>query len=279
MGAMEVPVINYAKQWVLFWAAAVFAHVYMDYALYLNWRNWRRALKEAPVPGGTKLEIVRICLFEILLQRQLFGVSVFRWLVHVLIFWGFLGLSFLSLSTFIIRSLGSFGWDGGLRQFLYHREGYVFLKLWGDFFGVSLLTGLFIAGVRRFVFRPKQLVSGEWDGTLLLLLLWLALSGFVLEGLRLALVPPEIARYSFFGGLFIPAGSHTLDELGPWLRGIWTVHALSGVGLMVYLPHSKLMHSVLAPLVIALNAVQERERQDIYWPEIPKGKAPKLHRG
>ncbi|HSB51896.1 MAG TPA: hypothetical protein VLD40_04500, partial [Dissulfurispiraceae bacterium] len=128
-------------------------------------------------------------------------------------------------------------------------------------------------------FRPKQLVKGEWDGTLLFFLLWLVLSGFVLEGMRLALVPPEIARYSFFGSLFIPAAPHSPDELRSWLAALWTVHALSGVGLLVYFPHSKLVHSVLAPLVIALNAIEERERQDIYWPKIPRDKAPKLHRG
>jgi hypothetical protein len=100
----------------------------------------------------------------------------------------------------------------------------------------------------------------------------MTLSGFVLEGLRLSLVPPETARYSFIGSLFIPR-SYTIAQLQPWLTACWCLHAFSGLALLVYLPHSKLIHSISAPLVIALNASAEFARKDIYWPDISKHKA------
>jgi hypothetical protein len=85
----------------------------------------------------------------------------------------------------------------------------------------------------------------------------LTLSGFLLEGLRLAIAPP--APYS-------------AEPLLPWLTALWTVHGLSGVALIVILPHSKLMHSLLAPLVIALNARNEHARKDLYCPDTGQGK-------
>ena len=49
----------------------------------------------------------------------------------------------------------------------------------------------------------------------------------------------------------------------PWLTALWTVHGLSGVALIVVLPHSSLMHAIIAPLVIALNARNEHARKDL----------------
>jgi nitrate reductase gamma subunit len=147
------------------------------------------------------------------------------------------------------------------------------VKLWGDTFGLFLLAGLAAASVRRFLLRPSQQVTEQADTILLLFLLWLTLSGFLLEGLRLSLVPPELARYSFIGSLFIPPGAYTIVQLQPWLTACWCLHAFSGLALLVYLPHSKLIHSISAPLVIALNASAEFARKDIYWPDISKHKA------
>jgi hypothetical protein len=92
-------------------------------------------------------------------------------------------------------------------------------------------------------------------------------------------VPEELARYSFVGRFFIPPGTYTLGELKPWLTLLWVLHCFTGVGILVYLPHSKLLHSIFSPLVIAMNALEEQERKDLYWPEIEKHRATRLPRG
>ncbi|HAM52844.1 MAG TPA: hypothetical protein DCP92_19905 [Nitrospiraceae bacterium] len=269
---IEIQPIHYSKPWLLFWLAAIFASGYLLYALCRKWRSWSCGIKQERANKKYRGRFIKIWLAEIVLQRQLLGLSSSRWLVHMFIFVGFIGLTFLSISLFFFTRISNLGWDGGWADHVLRNEGYILIKLWGDGFGLILLLGLASACVRRFFFRPPQQMNEQMDRLLLIFLLWLTLSGFALEGLRLSLVSPDVARYSFIGHLFAPAGVFTLRELQPWLTLVWTVHSFSGLALLVYLPHSKLLHSILAPIIIARNAVEEQERRDLYWPEIPKQK-------
>ena len=265
--------IQYAKPWAIFWTVAVFAHAYMDYSFLRIWKRWSLGTKTGTGPHRNVRAAIKIWTIEVLLQCQLFMLSPARWGIHMLIFWGFLFLALLSLITCIAAALGMLDVYDAARHFLSSARGYIFVKVWGDTFGLFLLAGLAAASVRRFLLRPSQQINEQADTILLLFLLWLTLSGFLLEGLRLSMVPPETARYSFIGSLFIPPGAYTIVQLQPWLTACWCLHAFSGLALLVYLPHSKLIHSISAPLVIALNASAEFARKDIYWPDISKHRA------
>jgi nitrate reductase gamma subunit len=265
--------IHYAKPWAVFWTAAIFAHGYMDYSFFRIWKRWSRGAKTGAVSRKNPRAALKIFMTEILFQRQILILSPARWGIHMLIFWGFFSLALLSLTTCIASALGMADVYSTARHFFSSAGGHILGKVWGDTFGLFLLAGLAAASVRRFLRRPSQQGTEQADAWLLLFLLWLTLSGFVLEALRLSLVPPEISRYSFMGSLFIPPGSYTVDQLQPWLTACWCLHAFSGLALLVYLPHSKLIHSISAPLVIALNAFAEFERKDIYWPDISKHRA------
>lgn len=270
---MFIGPVGYPKPWLLFWIAALIAHGYMDVTFYRKWQKWSQGTALIPTARNGKLHIVKIWFAEIFCQRQLFGLSYFRWFVHILIFWGFIGLAFLSITTVTLRPLEYFGIDGGWARFFFYGSGHAFIKIWGDSFGLALLIGLLAAILRRLLMRPAQLVNNQIDVILVVFLLWLTISGFFLEGLHLSPAPAELVRYSFVGRFFIPPGSYTPAQLKPWLTALWTLHALSSVSLLAYLPHSKLMHSLLAPLVIAMNAEEERDRKDIYWPDIKKHRA------
>lgn len=267
--------VDYIKPWLLFWVAAILAHGYMDYFFIRKWRRWSRGLADAPAPPGASwLRTGRIWFAEVLLQRQLFTLSHARWLVHMLIFYGFAGLLFLSIFTFSLRPMAYLGLDLGMAAFFLKGQGYPLIKVWGDAFGLALLAGLLAALCRRLFLSPAQQDNSQADLVLLVFLLWLTVSGFALEVLRLALVADRLARYSFVAHLFVSPGAFTYEQLRPWLTALWSVHAFSGVGLMLYLPHSKLLHSLLAPIVIAMNAHGEQDREDIYWPDMKKHRAP-----
>ena len=268
----DLHAIQYAKPWAIFWTVAVLAHGYMDYSFFRIWKKWARGTKAGTGQQRNLWAALKIWTVEVLFQRQLFMLSPVRWGVHMLIFWGFLSLSLLSLTTCIAAALGMAHVYDAARHFFLSGRGHIFVKVWGNSFGLFLLIGLAAASVRRFLLRPSQQATEQADTLLLLFLLWLTLSGFVLEGLRLSLVPSELARYSFIGSLFIPP-SYTIVQLQPWLTACWCLHAFSGLALLVYLPHSKLIHSLSAPLVIALNASAEFARKDIYWPDISKHRA------
>jgi nitrate reductase gamma subunit len=132
------------------------------------------------------------------------------------------------------------------------------LKIWGNASGLVLFVGLLLSLARRLVRRAGP--AGETGGSdtpLVLFLLWLTLSGFLLEYLR----------------LLAAASAAAAGQLRPWLTALWTTHGLSGVALVAWLPRSTLLHAVLAPLVIALNARPEHARRDLSWPDTTNGKA------
>jgi heterodisulfide reductase subunit E len=266
--------VAYYKPWVVFWVAAVVAHGYMDYSIWRRIKSWNRGLQQQP-HGGRTLQTIRIWLMDVLIQRQLLALSFSRWVVHMLIFWGFICLGALSIFLFLLSLAEMSGVDGGLRGYFLHGGGHAWLKVWGDAFGISLLAGLLLAGVRRLVLRPRQLVSDQSDLVLLVYLIWLTVSGFFLEGLRLSQVNPhvDVARYSFAGLFFVLPWTGTISDIRILLTALWSIHAFSALGLLIYLPKSKLLHSIFGPVVIAMNASEEQERKDIYWPTI-KGHRP-----
>ena len=270
---MHIELTGYPKPWLLFWIAGIIALGYMVMAFYRKWQKWSQGTPQIPAARNGKLPITKIWFAEVFCQRQLFGLSPFRWFVHMLIFWGFIWLPFLSIFTIILRPLEYLGIDGGWARFFFYGNGHAFIKIWGDSFGLALLVGLLAAVMRRLLIRPTQLVNNRVDVILVAFLLWLTISGFFLEGLHLSLAPAALVRYSFVGKLFVPPGAYAKAQLQPWLTALWTLHALSGVSFMAYLPHSKLMHSLLAPFVIAMNADQEQDRKDMYWPDIKKHRA------
>ncbi len=258
--------VEYPKPWLLFWAAAIIGLIYMNYSFVLKFRGWNRGAKTSPHSATGR--VVKIWLAEVLLQRQLLTLSPFRWFVHMLVFYGFAGLLSLSILASILKLPGYLRIDGGMAHFFLSGKGYPLIKVWGDVWGAALLAGLLLALVRRLFFRPAQQNNKQMDLFLLLLLLWLTVSGFALEVTRVALAPGEIARYSFFAHMFVPSGVYKAELLRPWLTALWTLHAFSVAGLLFYVPHSKLMHSLLAPVVIGMNAAEEQHREDIYWPDI-----------
>jgi hypothetical protein len=270
---VKIALIDFPKPWFPFWAAMALSLGYVAFAFFRKWRTWSRGIPQSSSDPDDYRGSATIWLTEIFLQRQLFALSVSRWLVHILIFYGFTGLILLS---FIVQILGAAGYldiSSTVPRFYLHPEGHLFIKIWGDGFGLMLLLGLVLAGMRRFVLRPIRQTSNQADLMLLGFLFLATLSGFALEGLRLALMPHEIARFSFIGHLFAPSGTYTLEQLQPWLTACWTFHVVIVAAMFFYLPHSKLMHSILAPVIITMNAAEERKNEELYWPEINKYRA------
>ena len=267
---VQIELVDFPKPWLLFNVIVGLSLGYVVIAFVRKWLSWGSGISEAAAGSRDYKRSSMVWLIEVFVQRQLFGLSFPRWLIHILIFYGFLGLTLLPAIACILRAIGYLAVSNTLPHYYLHPEGYFFVKIWGDSFGLLLLAGLAMASIRRFLRAEARQTSNQMDIMLLGLLLSVALSGFVLEGLRLAPLHAEIVRYSYIGRLFSPPGTYTLEQLRPWLTACWTFHFLLVVTLIVYLPHSKLMHSLLAPVIIGLNAAEEYKREDLYWPEMKK---------
>ncbi len=242
--------VVYPKPWLLFWAAGALAFGYLVVVLALRWRGWARGLSLPAPPPHRRGKVAGIWFVEVFAQPQLLRLSRLRWAAHIGIFWGFMALVLLSTLHVVLGLLEYLALDGGAAAWILRGDGRAALKVWGNFFGLVLLAGLLLGLARRVVPGTTPAAeSRESDAPLLFFMLWLTLSGFLLEALRVAAGADPAAAAA----------------LRPWLTALWTIHGLSGVALVAWVPHSSLMHSVLAPVVIALNARNEHAREDLDW--------------
>lgn len=124
-------------------------------------------------------------------------------IMHLAIFWGMLMLLFGTI-------LATADWDI-TRLFLgfqFLKDGiYVVYELVLDIFGILLLAGLGMAAYRRYVLKPKRLANLPQSGLTrddsyaLIMLGLIALSGYLVEGLRIAVLNPAWAGWSPVGKL------------------------------------------------------------------------------
>jgi nitrate reductase gamma subunit len=209
--------------------------------------HWRRAFSLA-VQGVRRLwrpSTLRALFWNGLVQRQLWRESRQRWLMHLSLSWSFAGL-------FIIGSGGNFLSDLGVPL---AKDDHWFAAT-NDLLGLTLFLGVAIAFQRRF-FSPKPYVHTVFEDTAILAFLaFLALTGYFVEAARYLkeATPDGVAAYAFLG---YPL-SRALEPLAAdWARAydaLWWLHASSGLGLVAYLPYSKLFHMFASPTTIAISA-------------------------
>ena len=198
------------------------------------------------------LYVLKIMALDVFLQRRLFKQSVSRWFIHSLIFWPFV-FRFLWGMTALLTSLwmpeSSLPWtmldkNDPLGAFLF------------DFSGLMILSGVILTALRKIKVRSED-ISGlpRQDWPALFLLGGIVVIGFILEGMRIAMTgSPPGSGYAFLG--------YALSRLfadNPALPGIygyvWYLHAIVTGALVAYLPFSNLLHMIMAPVVMAMNAM------------------------
>lgn len=191
----------------------------------------------------------RALLKRVLLQLQLLQRSPFRWAVHMAIFWSFIMLFLESLWLMVLAWVISEG--GAVGLFFSGYSGQALLNLWGDAWGVVLLAAVCVALVRRYIVRAKQLLTLLEDAVALWFLLAVVLSGFAAEGTSLSLGGRLAPGWAFAGRAF--------EWVGPafGLHDAMTLfwfHGAISLAFIAYIPFGKLVHMLVAPIEIPVNA-------------------------
>ena len=206
-----------------------------------NWRLHRAAVSEPPVEKG----LVAI-LKSVFYQPKNLETTGGR--LHTMLAVGFFLL-------FLGTALATLDWDIGHyvvgTQFL---QGNVYLtyKFVLDMAGVAVLLALFIGAWRRYRKESKA----KRDVKFLVAYVSLAvvvLTGFVVEGLRLAVEQPAWMHFSPVGTLvaklFIAAGftADTLRGVHVWL---WTFHGLLSLAFIAAIPLTFYAHLYRTPAAV-----------------------------
>jgi Fe-S oxidoreductase len=180
-------------------------------------------------------------------------------LAHFAIFWGFLALfvgTLIIMVDYDMVRLVNPDWRFWRGTF------YLWYSLLLDLFGVAFLVGLGAMMARRWWARPPALDYGRPDRPagsysragyvaddrlFLWLLFWTGLTGFLVEGLRIAADRPPFEPWSPVGWQL----ANLFDRVGvtPFANPLhlagWWVHAVLALGFVAYIPYSKAIHMLV----------------------------------
>lgn len=192
-----------------------------------------------------------------LVQGHLFRESRLRWAMSVALAWG-------ALELFFVGSLGNSLQEYGLFSLSKDEAWFAVLN---DIGGGLLLLGLALAAIRRYVVREPHLPFAWDDGVILAWLAVAVLGGFLAEAGRLLAqgVPAGAASYSFMGNL-LARGLGPLGLTGAAEPYLWWAHAGVSLGLLAYLPYSKLFHIFLGPLSLLVRGQHPVREEDYVLP-------------
>jgi len=198
------------------------------------------------------LYVLKTAAFDVFLQGRLFRQSALRWFIHSLIFWPFV-FRFLWGMTALLTSLWAPG--SSLPWIMLDKNDPLGAFLF-DLSGVMILAGTVLTALRKIKFRPGDaggLPRQDWPA--LFLLGSIVVIGFILEGMRIAMTgQPSGSGYSFLGYALSCLFADNPDL--PGIYGyIWYLHAITTGALVAYLPFSNLLHMIMAPFVMAMNAM------------------------
>ncbi len=189
-------------------------------------------------------------LFDVFLQRRLYQRSATRWFIHGLIFFPvvFRGL-------WGVVSLFSSLWfpDGSLPWVMLDKNNPATAFLF-DLTGLMIGLGVILALIRGSAQKRNPIpgIPGQ-DRWALSLLGGIVFIGFILEGIRIAMTGwATLSWHAVIGSglsrLFL--GMTGLTEIYGY---VWYIHAILTAALIAYLPFSRLMHIIMAPLIMSMR--------------------------
>jgi Fe-S oxidoreductase/nitrate reductase gamma subunit len=233
----------------LFYVLAIAAMICFSWGVYRRFRLWRLGLR-----GSIKLSplaMVRRFVSQILTQRTVRGrgnASV----AHALMFYGLVVLTIGSILVGIEHYAHDL-FGGSSRSPIIHKGlYYAVFEIVMDAFGLVVIVGILWFIKRRWQNR-SSIGHNKFDWIVLASLLFLCISGYMIEGLRIIHEQTSMPGVSFIGNAF--AGLVGQMGMSPQSVSIahatlWWVHAIVALGLIAAIPYSRLMHLVAGSIAI-----------------------------
>ncbi|UCD98084.1 MAG: 4Fe-4S dicluster domain-containing protein [Chloroflexota bacterium] len=224
-------------------------------------RRVRRWLKGKPEQRRDKVG-VRVWSFLVQAIGQARTIKdPYPGIMHFTIFWGMIAL-------FIGTALATIDWD--VTKLFFNVQFltgwvYVIFELVLDIFGLLLCIGLGMAIYRRYLAHPDRLAnipvrSFKWDDAYsLTMLVIIAISGYMVEGLRIAVAQPDWAIWSPVGNAIGNALRTFGDPSNRTLHySLWIAHMLIAFVALASVPFTKFWHLLSAPTNIFFRSLQPK---------------------
>lgn len=121
------------------------------------------------------LILIKVFILDVLLQKRILKEDFLRWLMHMLVFYGFMLLLLMhGLDEIITGPI--------FKEYYSTLNPYFFLR---DLFGIMVIAGLGIAIYRRFIQKALRLKTNGMDYYAIVILTVIMISGFLLEGVKI----------------------------------------------------------------------------------------------
>ncbi|MDQ7841841.1 MAG: (Fe-S)-binding protein [bacterium] len=242
----NIPQIGVVIMYLLAAAAiAAFGH-----GLYQHFRMWRRGQpvdRLTPIWPRLRSVLLHVAAHGRLLADRTSGIY------HLALFWGF---AFLLVGTLVVLV------QADLKLQIMRGPFYLYFQsLALDLMGAAATAGVAAALVMRYVVRSPRLRRGILsDGVILWFLGAILLTGFLVEGLRIAGTRDPWGPWSPVGyQISVLSGAVGMSSTA--IRGshavLWWVHFALSMLFIAYIPRSKLFHLLLAPVNIYLRPLAD----------------------
>jgi heterodisulfide reductase subunit E len=239
--------------WRIMAITAIISIILFIVGMYIQLEKWGRGIPEGATKsygawGALKFIIskifekgighaLEILILDVAFQRRTYRRRKLEWFMHILIFWGWIGLLILTIVAAAAEFAGPFLLN---RDYTYFVGVWKSLELPNNIFGYMLVLGIVIAIARRLFSTGKdvQARNADIDWILILGLLIVVITGFYAQTLRGDITRELIEAYppTFFNNITV------------LFHEVFTL-----LFCVAYLPFSKYFHMITAPLTILVN--------------------------
>ena len=230
----------------------VLAMVIFTYGVVSRVRSWRRG---AGSPSTLSWRARARQLLTHVIRQVIIWRSVAAGHSHAGIFWGFIAL-LVGTAIVAVEDYGSK--ILAVEPWFFFGNCYLSVSFLLEVFGIIFILGLFVALLRRRLDTTYRPLARPVDAAILWALLAIGITGFLLEGLRIAGTEGRMAvdafeQWSFVGwGLAAVLAPLSEANLRAGHLALWLLHMALTMFFIAALPYCKLRHMLFSPLNVAL---------------------------
>ncbi len=248
-----------------FYGLALIAIAIFAYGIYSHVRRSLRG-KRVSFTVRPLWQKLSTAIASIAVNRTIVRHDVPAGVMHLFIMWGFVVLFIGTVIVTIEYDL--FQKILGMEHGFWVGSFFLGYELILDILGGLFLIGLVWALVRRYGFKPPQLSWKPLDLALPLWLLLIGVTGFLVEGLRLAATASQLGydpRWSPMGFLVSQwVQNSSVETLRLWHLALWWIHGALALGWIAYLPYApKVMHILSAGVNLFFQEMRPRGRLEV----------------
>ena len=231
--------------WMLafLYAGSFLAFGVSGFRLYRRVRVWKAG---RPYPVETSLARALSNVIAWAVNRSKMPRDPFAAWMHSLVLWGFIILFIGTTMVFL---------EHQTPLHFYYGTFYLIASAVLDLGGLAFLVGLSMAVYRRHLHREARLKSSAWVDAMLVLLIAIGVTGFLVEGARIAVTLPSFEKVSFVGyGLaLLSRAAFSPGQLPLIHRASWILHAALCIAFFAAATVFFFRHIVLSLTTVALR--------------------------